>query len=388
MAENYTEKVDIAIIGAGIAGASVAAELVAHASVLLLEMETSPGYHTTGRSAAVFAETYGPAPIRSLTRASRGFFDNPPEGFSETPLLAPRGELLIARSDQMDALERMIDAVGSESEVRRLSADQARERVPLLAKDYVAGAMYDPAARDIDVQALHQGFLRAFRAGGGVIATDREVLALEREGADWVITCREARYRAEKVVNAAGAWADKVGALAGARTIGLVPKRRTALIVASPDGADPDRWPVTIDVDEQFYLKPDAGRLLISPADETPTEPCDAQAEEMDLAICVDRIETAFDLQVKRIESKWAGLRSFVADKCPVVGYDQATSGFFWLAGQGGYGIQSAPALARLATALALDRATPQDILDQGLNPADLAPERLDSVGQGSDGSS
>ncbi|MEO1000777.1 MAG: FAD-dependent oxidoreductase, partial [Pseudomonadota bacterium] len=207
--------------------------------------------------------------------------------------------------------------------------------------------------------------------------TGAGVQALARDGAGWRIETAAGPVRAAAVVNAAGAWADELGALAGARPIGLVPKRRTAAIVAAPKGFDPAGVRMVVDVEEQFYLKPEAGKLLISPADETPSAPCDAQPEELDIALAVDRIERAFNLSIRRIEHKWAGLRSFVADKCPVAGWDADVPGFFWLAGQGGYGIQSAPALARVAAALILGRGVPEDVLAAGLDPAALAPGRL-----------
>lgn len=369
---------DIAVIGAGIAGASVAAELAPHASVLMLEMEPRPGYHTTGRSAAVFAETYGPAPIRALTRASKAFYENPPDGFARHALLSPRDILMVARPDQLDVLDRLIDDVSPGTPVERQTAEQISKLSPLLRENYAVAGMLDREGRDIDVDALHQGYLRTFRAAGGTLATYAEVLRLERDGTGWKITTKSGDYSAPIVVNAAGAWADAIGKLAGAKPIGLVPKRRTAMTIALPDGFAAQTWPITIDVSEQFYLKPESGRLLISPADETPSPPCDAQPEEMDIAVCIHRIETAFDLSVRQIESKWAGLRSFVADKSPVCGYDPELSGFFWLAGQGGYGIQSAPGLSRTAAALVRERDLPADIADQGLQARDISPARLE----------
>lgn len=360
------------------AGASIASELAASGRVMLFERESQPGYHTTGRSAALFSETYGPPQIRALSRASAPFFDAPPSGFATGPLLSPRGVLMIGRADQAEALDQLFAEISTRGRVERLDAAGAIALLPLIRPDYVAGAVFEPGARDIDVHALHHGYLRRFRAAGGRVETDAEILALEREDGGWRIDTRGRHFRAGVVVNASGAWADEIGVLAGASAIGLVPKRRTAMIVPAPDGMDVSPFAMAVDVEETFYLKPDAGRLLISPADETPSAPCDAQPEEIDVAICIDRIETAFALSVRRVENRWAGLRSFVADKTPVVGFDPVAPGFFWLAGQGGYGIQTAPALARLAAALALGRPIPGDIADEGADAAALAPGRME----------
>ncbi len=371
---------DVIVIGAGIAGASVAAFLAAENHVILLEMEGQPGYHTTGRSAALFAPTYGPSAIRALTRASERFFETPPIGFCAHDLLSPRGFLMIAQADRLAVLETEISDVVADSPncgIIRLDADQVLARQPLLRPGFAAAGSFDQSARDIDVNALHQGFLGQFRALGGVLHSRAAVGELVSVGGTWQMETPQGRFSAPLVVNAAGAWADEVGAMAGATPIGLTPKRRTALIVAPPPDINIARLPITADVDEQFYLKPDAGRLLISPADETPSAPCDAQPEELDVAVCIDRIETAFDIKVRRIENKWAGLRSFVQDKCPVVGFSQTAEGFFWLAGQGGYGIQTSPALGQLAAALVKGRPVPQQILDHGLDLANLSPDRL-----------
>ncbi len=370
---------DIAVIGAGMAGAGVAAELAPYASVLLIEREDMPGYHTTGRSAAVFAETYGPASIRALTRASARFFEAPPVGFSETPLVGPRGILLIARADQADALEALEQELADGAGTERLDAAAVGAMMPLVRSGYAAAGLYDARGQDIDVAALHHGYLRSFRASDGVIVTGAEVRSLSRTGNRWALQTSAGDRMAGIVVNAAGAWADEIGLFAGANPLGLVPKRRSAAIVNAPNGMDPENWPITIDVEENFYLKPEAGRLLISPADETPSPPCDAQPEDIDIAICVDRIERAFSLLVARIERKWAGLRNFFPDKCPACGFDTDIPGFFWLAGQGGYGIQTAPALSRMAAALLLGKPVPNDILDQGVTADDLAPARLGS---------
>lgn len=372
---------DFAVIGAGIAGASVAAELAQAASVVLLERETQPGYHTTGRSAAMFAPGYGPAPIRALTRASAGFFAAPPEGFGETPLLSQRDVVMIARPDQEAQLAQLFDELADEAAVSLLDAAALMARCPLLRPGYGAAGLLDSSGSDIDVHALHQGYLKMLRARGGALRTRAEVLDLRRAPGVWLITTAEESVQAATVINAAGAWADAVGAMAGAETIGLVPKRRSAMMIDPPEGRAVEDWPLVVDIDESFYMKPDAGRLLISPANEDPMPPCDVQPEDIDIALCVDRIERAFDLKIARIGRKWAGLRSFVADKAPVAGYSARAEGFFWLAGQGGYGIQSAPALARAAAALALGSGIPADILAAGLDPAAIAPERLAGSG-------
>lgn len=377
---NDTRVFDIAVIGAGIAGASVAAELATDARVALIEMESQPGYHATGRSAAVYAPSYGPAPIRALTRASEAFFLAPPAGACDGPLLQPAPTLFVARPDQMAALAALAAELGPEATVPLELLDGAAVEAvqPLLRKGHAAGGLIDRGCSNIDVAALHQGYLRRFRALGGVLMTDAEVTGMTRTGGAWRLDSRAGPLAAAIVVNAAGAWADVVGRMAGAGTVGLMPRRRTALTIPAPAGQDISGLPLTVDAGESFYLKPDAGRLLISPANEDPEPPGDVQPDEIDIAICIDRIETAFDLRVRRIESRWAGLRSFVADKAPVAGYSGLVDGFFWLAGQGGYGIQSAPGLSRLAAALVRGDPIPADILAQGFHPDSVTPARCE----------
>lgn len=358
----------VTIIGAGMAGASLAYELAEHAAVTLLERENHPGYHTTGRSAAMFTETYGPAPIRALTRASRAFYENPPDGFVAAPILTPRGVLLTAEPDRADLIPDVL-VTGA---TRALTPAEAEAQVPVLRGERLAGAVAEPDARAIDVDTLLQGYLRGFKARGGTLVCDAPVTGITRTETEWRVSTPKAVFAADVIVNAAGAWGDVVAALAGIAPVGLVPKRRTAILIDAP--SDPQAWPMVIDIAEAWYLKPDAGLLLASPADETPVEPQDAQPDEMDVAICVDRIETATRLQVRRIRHKWAGLRSFVDDGVPVAGFDRHVPGFFWLVGQGGYGIQTAGALSRLAAALILRRPVPADILAEGLDPIELAP--------------
>ena len=374
------ERFDVAVIGGGIAGTSVAAELSKDRRVLLLEMESQPGYHTTGRSAAVYAAVYGPSPIRALTRASRAFFASPSTSHFDTALFRPRPIMMIARQEQAFALDQTIAEVGVMTPVERINESAIRKLNPLVKTGYASAAMLDMSGEDIDVAALHQGYLRQFRYFGGDLRCNATVLGLTHTGRDWQINTGVGEFTVDTIVNAAGAWAEHIGGLAQAESIGLIPKRRTAAIVAAPIELAPDTLaslPITIDIEENFYLKPDAGRLLISPADETPSPACDAQPEDMDIALCVERIEQAFDLQVHRIESKWAGLRSFVADKCPVVGYSTTAPAFFWLAGQGGYGIQTAPALARLAASQVLQRPMPEDIAAEGVDLSEIDPSRL-----------
>lgn len=376
MASATGNKVDIAVIGAGIAGASVAAELAARFKVALLEREDQPGYHTTGRSAALFSEIYGPPVIRALSRASAVFYDDPPSGFAEGPLLSPRSVFMVARADQVERLNDLERELAGRPGVMRLEGASVRKRMPLLREGYCAGAILEEGARDIDVHALHQGYLKMLRSRGGQLVRNFEVGGLAQDADGWTITSHTDRLHARIVVNASGAWADEIGRLAGAEPIGLQPKRRTALIVDGPADGVAAGWPMVVDIDEEFYLKVDAGRLLISPADETPSPPCDAQPDEYDVAVCIDRIESAFDLEVRRIENKWAGLRSFVADKTPVAGYDPKVTGFFWLAGQGGYGIQTAPALAAVAASLVAGEDLPTSARDVGIEKSMLAPER------------
>jgi D-arginine dehydrogenase len=367
---------DLLIIGSGIAGAGAAYELADDARVLLLEREEVHGHHTTGRSAALYIETYGNAVIRGLTRASRAFFEGPPAGFCDYPLLTPRGCLNIARADQLEALAAATAEAGEVAVP--LGRDAVLDLVPVLRPDYVAAGLLEPSAMDADVAALHQGFLKGARARGAEIRTGCEVAAIERRAGGLRVTCASGEtFEAAVVVNAAGAWADRIAALAGAAPVGLQPLRRTALIVEAPAGVETRAWPAVIDVDEQFYFKPDAGRILASPADETPSEPCDAWADEMDVAICVERIQAAADIPVRRIVRSWAGLRSFVADRSPAVGFDAEVPGFFWLAGQGGYGVQTAPAAARVAAALARGGPIPADIADEGVTAEDLSPARF-----------
>jgi D-arginine dehydrogenase len=341
-------------------------------------MEEQPGHHTTGRSAAVFAEAYGNRVVRALTRASRAFLEAPPAGFSEQPLLSARGALFIASSEQLPALAALQHEVASTAgAMRSVSVEEAIARVPILRRDYVAGALLDDTAKDVDVHALHHGYLRCLRRAGGEIVTRARAVALHREGSGWRVETETGAFTSPRVVNAAGAWADEVGALAGAVRIGLSALRRTAFLVDAPRGMAISSWPLILDAEERFYFKPESGKLLASLADETPSVPCDARPEDLDIAIAIDRITRACDLRIDHVGRRWAGLRSFVADRTPVAGADPRAEGFFWLAGQGGYGIQTAPALARITSALVLGETIPADVAAQGVSVDDLSPARI-----------
>jgi D-arginine dehydrogenase len=370
------QEVDFLVVGAGIAGASVAAELARHHRTLLVERESRPGYHSTGRSAALHSEIYGNAPIRALTRASRGFFLQP-QG-DRAPFATPRGCLHIATAEQLDRLDQYGALPDVAAAVTRLDADAVRQLVPVLRPGVIVAGLSEHNAYDLDVDAIHHHYLRLLRSNGSELACTVEPIALSRNGHRWEAELSDGRrVAAAIVINAAGAWSDEVAALVDATPIGLQPMRRTAALIDAPTGLDPSRWPAVIDIGEQFYFKPDAGRLLLSPADEIPTAPCDAYPDELDVAIAVERIQQVADIEVTRAPQSWAGLRTFAPDRTPVVGFDPQLEGFFWLAGQGGYGIQTAPALSRAAAALALGRAVPEDVVDCGFDASSVAPQRL-----------
>lgn len=370
------ETFDVIVIGGGIAGASSAAALAESRRVLLLERESQPGYHTTGRSAALFTPFYGNAAVRALNHAGGRWYVSPPEGFAEVPLLGPRGGLYVGRAEDRHLIEREVDdARRSGAKAELLDGAGARAFVPSLRPEWVAHAWYDEDAADMDVGAILQGFLRQLRHRGGIIRTDAEALALRRGGEGWTVSTGRGEVTAPVLVDAGGAWADAVAGLAGLAPLGIEPKRRTAIIIDAPQGQDVRGWPATADVRETWYFKPEAGKLMCSPADETPSDPCDAQPEELDIAICVDHVQQAVDIDIRRIEHSWAGLRCFAPDRTPVVGFDPRTEGFFWLAGQGGYGIMTAPALAAIAAHLIAGTALPAWMGEHDL--AALAPHRL-----------
>lgn len=375
-----TDTADIVVIGAGIAGASAAAELARTHKVVVLEREAFPGMHSTGRSAALFSEIYGSGPIRALSRASRDFLYAPPAGFAETPIVRQRGALHIASKSQMGELEAFCALPDVAPAIRRLSAAEARAQCSILRPEYVAGAALETGSADVDVDVLHQGWLRELKARGGQLIVESEVLRMTPGRRGWRVDTPDLQIDAKVVINAAGAWADVIAGLAGVAPVGLEPRRRTALIVDAPADSGSDAWPMVIDIDEQFYFRPDAGALLLSPGDETPSVACDAQPEEWDIATAIDRVQIATTLEVRRVRRSWAGLRSFVADRNPVVGYAPDAPGFFWLAGQGGFGIQTAPAMGRLACALVQHEPVPDALARFGVDARDLDPARFSAA--------
>ncbi len=373
-----TEAFDFIVIGAGIAGASIAYELADAGSVVLLEREDTPGYHTTGRSAAIFTEAYGNDIVRRLTVASKPFYEHPPAGFTEHPLMSPRGTLYIARTDQHETLMDQLAAVSSlVPSIHEISVAETVDRVPALRADYLGATFIEPEAMDLDVHAIHGGYLKGLGERGGRVHTKAEAIGISRNGTQWSVTTRESGYAAPVVVNAAGAWCDEVAAMAGVAPVGLIPKRRTVITFDGPPGVELSDWPLVVDIDEEFYFKPESGRVMASPADETPMPPCDVQPDELDVAIAVDRMQRATTFDIQRISHRWAGLRSFVADKTQVVGMEPTADGFFWLAGQGGYGIQTAPTLARAGRELITRGCLPPDLTDRGIDAADLSPARF-----------
>lgn len=340
---------DVLVIGGGIAGISAAANLVSAAKVTVLEMEPQIGFHSTGRSAAIFILNYGNATLRALNRLAYPGLQG--EAIGET-VLSPRGLLLVAGNDDMDSYRSYLE--GAEGLVQ-MNGTEAQTLVPALRADRVAAGLYEKDAQEIDVDRLLQGYARQVRSQGGTIETAQRVTAITRVGADWQVTTDTETYMAGAVINAAGAWADQVAIMAGIEPIGLQPMRRSAVLMPVPKSVGSLRdWPLFGSVSETWYAKPSGDVLMISPADEDPVPPQDVYPDDMVLAEGLDRFSQMVDIPLARPTHNWAGLRSFVPDRTPVVGPDPQASGFFWLAGQGGYGIQTAPALAQIVSAACL----------------------------------
>ncbi len=370
------ERWDAIVIGGGIAGVSAAAELAARsARVVVLERESQLAYHTTGRSAALYLENYGHPAIRPLSRASRTIFSSPPDGLTDGALFGEvRGALTVAEAGHEHELdEQLRSGAQAGTVVHRISVAEALDRVPVLRKELVVGALWEPDATDIDVAGTHQMYVRALRRAGAEIRTSTPVTGLDGGDGGWVVTSGTERFLGRMVVNAAGAWGDQVAALAGLKPVGLTPMRRTAFMVAgSADGAD---WPLVIGAGHDYYFKPDGSQLLCSPSEEEPDAPGDPRPREEDIALAIERINEVTTLAIRSVRSSWTGLRTFAPDRAMVIGPDPDAPSFHWLVGQGGTGIQTAPAAAMLMAGIALD-GSPPDHLSHIDAPA-LSPGRF-----------
>lgn len=368
---------DFVVIGAGVAGSSVACELAAHGRVALLEAEDAPGYHATGRSAAVLSENYGPPLWSRLVTASRSFLREPPDGFAEVPLLTARGALFLALEHEAEALRRQAAAMAARGAAAELlSAAEVPRLCPAVRAERFAAALLEPDCMDIDTGALMAGYARLLRSRGGRLFTAARVERLAQNGGIWRAETRAGAFEAPVVVNAAGGWAGAVAAMAGLGARAVVPYRRTALTFDPPAGSEIRGWPMTFDVAETFYFKPEAGRIMVSPVDMAASAPCDAQADELEMALAVDRIEAFTTMRVRSVRHRWGGLRTFAPDHEPVIGPDPEAPGFVWLAGQGGNGVMAAPAAARLAAALAVGGDVPSDLAARDVTAAAVSPAR------------
>lgn len=369
---------DVIIIGGGIAGASLACFLSPHARVLILEAENHVGYHSTGRSAAFFSESYGGPCVQPLTLASKAFLLTPPDNFADAPLVRKRGALHVARQDQQEIAANMLRQYGSLSpSLQMLGKADVDKLAPMLKSDWAMNGIYDRDCKDIDVDVLHQGYLRQARKHGAKIITHVPVTALSRVGAQWHVATPVGPFSAPVVVNAAGAWGDAIAALAGLPPIGLVPMRRT-IIACSPSGfAVNSDAPLVLDIGDQFYFKPDGANIWASPSDETPVDAGDVQPDELTVAITVDRIEKATHYKITSIARRWAGLRTFAPDRAPVFGFDPRTTGFFWCVGQGGFGIQTSAAAGMLCAAQIAATPLPDSLGVNGVTAQRYAIDRL-----------
>ena len=368
---------DFIVIGAGMAGASAAFELAEDGKVLVIEAESQPGYHSTGRSAALFTRNYGTELVRNINALSEPFFRTPPESFTDCPLLSPRGALTISAPGEEAKLDAVLSLSTIQNPIIEMAVEDAIAMVSFLRPDRTSRAIYEVGVTDIQVASLLQSYLKGAKNRGANIITNAPIIALSHTNRVWNVSTGKNTYQAKTVINAAGAWADEIGALAGASHIGLVAKRRTAIIVDAPLDCDTDKLPCVDFANSEAYIKPEAGKLMVSPGDATPTPPQDVQPDEMDLAVLADWVERETLIPIRRISHSWAGLRSFVADENPVMGYEPIVPNFVWHAGQGGFGIMMAPALARALAAICLENQLPADFTASGISTTDLGVSRL-----------
>lgn len=370
---------DFLIVGAGIAGAGLAYRLAPHGRVVILDMEEQAGYHTTGRSAAFYAETYGGPKLQPLTTASKVFLTCPPEGFADAPLITKLGAVHVFREPQRKQAEAMFrEMQAALPGVALLDEEALLERAPHVSKGGFKGAIDDPDCGNLDVAALHQGYLRASKKAGVEVLLAAGLEAAVHDGRLWHVKTRTGQVKARILINCAGAWADDIARRSGVSPLGLKPLRRTIITIPKPCDQPFDRHgPVVIDIDEAFYFKPEGEGYLVSPADETESRACDAQPELEDVAIAASRFEEATGAVVEKIDAKWAGLRTFAPDKAPVIGFDADQPAFFWNVGQGGYGIQTSPAWSELAAALVQKGDLPASLVEHGVKASLYAPARF-----------
>lgn len=369
---------DVAVVGGGLIGAAIACHIAPHRRTVLIEQESQPGYHASGRSAAILVPSYGGPLAQALTAASIEFLKNPPSSFAASSLISPRGAVFFADEAQLPSLGRWTRHVTSQlPHFRMLTAQQSVQLVPILRAEKIAAAVWLPEICDIDASALLQVFIRSLRAQGGSILLNSRVTALERHSGRWRIETSTDLHHANIIVNAAGAWADGIADLACVPRLGLTCYRRTLVAVDAPPTDDVRNWPLVCDAAETLYFKPDGSRLLLCPADQTPLPPQDVQADEFDVAVAVDRFEAVTSWTVKRVTHRWAGLRTMVPDKEPVLGFDLATPDFLWAAGFGGFGVQAAFAAGRCAETLLTHGPLPADLSECGVDFEQLSPARL-----------
>jgi D-arginine dehydrogenase len=367
---------DFVVIGGGIAGASVAYELSEHAHVILIEAEAQPGYHSSGRSAALFTRNYGTPMVRKINAISEPFLINPPDGFCDRPLLTPRGALAVAGPGDEASLDSVTAASTLANPVEDISVADALAMVPFLRPERTTRAVYEAGVTDIDAALLLQSYVKHFKLRGGTTMMRAPVTALRHEGGLWKVSVPLVDVQGKTIINAAGAWADKIGAMAGARPIGLVAKRRTAIVVDAPEGMNVADLPCVDFAVGDAYIKPEAGKLMASPGDATPDVPQDVQPDEMDIAVLADWISRETLIPVRRIAHSWAGLRSFVADDNPVIGQDPDVESFIWNAGQGGYGIMMAPALANAVAHIGFGQTGHSNLAAELIKFDDISPAR------------
>lgn len=367
---------DFVVVGGGIAGVSAAAFLSEHGSVSLFEGESSLAYHTSGRSAAMLVENYGSDGARPLVKAARPFLEDPPEGFVDSPLLSERAVVWVAGRDDMDVLEkRATEARERGARCELLDSESVLNHVPVMNPDWLLGGLHEPSGADIDVAGLHQAFVRIARANDAEIEIGTPVTRIERRKGGWLVQAGDREVECGAVVNAAGAWGDRVAASAGIEPLGLQPMRRTAFMV--PGGEQSATWPMVVEANERFYFRPDGVQFLCSLAEEVPSDPMDPRPRMEDVALAIHRINEATTLRIRTVNSEWTGLRTFAPDRDLVIGEEPSAPGFFWLVGQGGIGIQTSPAYGALLASLAVDSPLPEGFEDVGVDPERTSPARF-----------